>query len=104
MINKCDCGEKLIFDKIISILDRYDKKVLVCSRYYCDECSNEYEINEEVELETLCIKLHRSYFENWKNGLAVESWIDKDGYLCIKYESGEWWHYKINSENKLEWW
>lgn len=48
MNNNCDCGEKLIFEERISILDRYGDKLLVCNKYYCPKCFDEYEINEEI--------------------------------------------------------
>ena len=38
--------------------------------------------------------------EHWNEGGLAKVWIDKDGYLCIEYESGEWWHYN----DKGEWW
>lgn len=47
-INYCDCGEKLVFEERICVLDRYDGKLLVCNKYYCPKCFDEYEINEEV--------------------------------------------------------
>lgn len=46
--NYCDCGEKLIFEERISVLDEYDGKLLVCNKYYCPKYFDEYEINEEV--------------------------------------------------------
>ena len=37
----------------------------------------------------------------WETKKPIKKvWIDKDGYLCIEYESGEWWHYN----DKGEWW
>ncbi len=47
-INYCDCGKKLVFEERISVLDEYDGKLLVCNKYYCPECFDEYEINEEI--------------------------------------------------------
>lgn len=49
MKNKCDCGEELIFEERICILDRYDNKLLVCNKYSCPVCGDEYEINEEIK-------------------------------------------------------
>lgn len=46
-INYCGCGEKLVFEEHVSILDKYDGKILVCNKYYCPKCFDEYEINEE---------------------------------------------------------
>jgi hypothetical protein len=43
---------------------------------------------------------HKSAFENWRFGDIDKIWIDKDGLICIQYESGDWWHY-----NEIgEWW
>lgn len=47
----CDCKEQLIFEERISILDQYENKLLVCNKYYCPKCGNEYEINEEIRKE-----------------------------------------------------
>lgn len=47
--NYCDCGSELVFEEQLSILDKYDNKLLVCNKYYCPVCSEEYEINEEIE-------------------------------------------------------
>lgn len=47
-VSYCDCGEKLVFEERISVLDRYDDKLLVCNKYYCPKCFDEYEINEEI--------------------------------------------------------
>lgn len=46
-INYCDCGEKLVFQERVCILDKYDGKILVCNKYFCPKCFDEYEINEE---------------------------------------------------------
>lgn len=46
-MNKCDCGEKLVFEERVSVLDEYDDKLLACNKYYCPVCGDEYEINEE---------------------------------------------------------
>ena len=43
---------------------------------------------------------HKKACEHWNEGGLAKVWIDKDGYLCIEYESGEWWHYN----DKGEWW
>lgn len=102
-MNKCDCGEQLIFDGMVKILDKYDNKVLVCNKYYCDKCGNEYEINEEVEEFKAYSEIHKQAWENWTQGDITKVWHE-DNALCIKYESGEWWHYRLNNNNNLEWW
>lgn len=48
-MNKCDCGADLVFEERLAILDRYDDKILVCNKYYCPVCFDEYEINEEED-------------------------------------------------------
>lgn len=103
-VNLCDCGAELQFDKMLSIIDAYDNKLMVCNRYYCPECEDEYEINEEVDQVTVFVNIHMSAFENWSEGKVAKVWHDEDNILCIKYESGNWWHYKLNNHNHLEWW
>ncbi|NFL33448.1 hypothetical protein FDB92_20235 [Clostridium butyricum] len=103
-VNVCDCGAELQFDKMLSIIDAYDNKLMVCNRYYCPECEDEYEINEEVEQVTVFVNIHMQAFENWREGKVAKAWHDEDNILCIKYENGNWWHYKLNDDNHLEWW
>ena len=43
---------------------------------------------------------HKKAFEKSRFGEIDKVWIDKDGFVCIQYESGDWWHYKENGE----WW
>ncbi|MBB2184769.1 hypothetical protein H0486_18090 [Lachnospiraceae bacterium MD1] len=43
---------------------------------------------------------HKKAFENWRFGEIDKVWIDKDGFICIQYDSGDWWPYKENGE----WW
>lgn len=40
-----------------------------------------------------CYQKHKQAFSNWKEGEIADIWIDKNGLLCIKYDSGNWWHY-----------
>lgn len=49
---------------------------------------------------TECYEEHKKAFEKWKEGNIDKVWIDKDGHICIQYESGKWWHYN----EKGEWW
>lgn len=46
---------------------------------------------------------HSSCFEEWQEGHPVDSWLDDEGTLCIRYESGKYWHYK-QSGNEFTWW
>lgn len=43
---------------------------------------------------------HKKAFESWQEGDINKVWIDKDGNICIEYESGKLWHYN----EKGEWW
>lgn len=43
---------------------------------------------------------HMRFFENWREGGIEKVWIDADGNICIRYESGKWWHYN----ERGEWW
>lgn len=52
----------------------------------------------------IAFESHKSAFENWREGEVKEYWIDDDGYLCIRYESGEWWHYKDLDLPFPTWW
>lgn len=50
-------------------------------------------------------KQHKKAFEIWNEGEIIDAWYDENNILCIKYESGNWWHYKLNDTTKqLEWW
>lgn len=48
-------------------------------------------------------EIHKRAFEVWSEGEPVEIWNDENGILCIRYESGRWWHYKPSPKG-LEWW
>ena len=37
-------------------------------------------------------------------GEPERAWKDCDGYLCIRYESGRWWHYRWEADGHLVWW
>jgi hypothetical protein len=47
-----------------------------------------------------CYEAHKKACEHWNGGGIAKVWIDKDGYICIEYESGKWWHYNESGE----WW
>lgn len=47
---------------------------------------------------------HKKAIENWTNGEIQNVWIDKEGNVCIAYESGKWWHYCKDKSGKIEWW
>ena len=46
---------------------------------------------------------HKAWFENWPYGEPVKSWKDENGNLCVRYESGTWFHYRYNN-GFLEFW
>jgi hypothetical protein len=53
--------------------------------------------------------IHRSKFENWKEGTPDIYWFDYVGIvLVIKYTSGNYWHYRYDFINGnivlIEWW
>lgn len=43
---------------------------------------------------------HKKAFESWSYGFIDKIWVDADGYLCIQYETGDWFHYDENGS----WW
>ena len=43
---------------------------------------------------------HKEAVEDWREGEPVKVWFDVENILCIKYESGNSWHYN----EKGEWW
>lgn len=49
---------------------------------------------------TQCYIMHRQACEDWQEGEIAKVWYDIDGYLCIEYDSGKWWHYN----ERGEWW
>lgn len=49
------------------------------------------------------IEQHRTAFEIWPHGEAVESWRDDAGLLCVRYADGAWYHYK-DGQDGLVWW
>lgn len=46
---------------------------------------------------------HKNAMENWKEGNIIEHWIDENDCMCIRYQSGNWWHYRIVN-SIVEWW
>ena len=56
------------------------------------------------DLVNIAFEKHKSAFEKWQEGDVSEYWIDENGYLCIRYESGEWWHYKDLDLPFPTWW
>lgn len=50
-----------------------------------------------------CYERHKEFVGDWSHGEIKEAWLDTCGFLCIKYESGKWWHYR-NTEEYFEYW
>lgn len=55
-----------------------------------------------------CMEEHKKAFENWTQGNIVDCWEDENGNTCVKYDSGNWWHYKLvyygDDLAVSEWW
>lgn len=47
---------------------------------------------------------HSQACEGWNEGGIAEYWNDENGHLCIRYESGKWWHYKNIGTPELTYW
>lgn len=55
---------------------------------------------EEIGCDDLLIdvaEIHIKAFGEWKEGKAVKQYM-KDGLPCVEYESGQWWHYDVQSK------
>lgn len=50
-----------------------------------------------------CSEAHKRARQKWEEGDIQETWIDDKGNICIKYESGNWWHYR-NNNGTIVWW
>lgn len=46
---------------------------------------------------------HKAMFDSWEYGEPVKAWTDSNGNLCIRYQSGKWFHYRKNN-SMLEFW
>ena len=56
-----------------------------------------------------CYEQHKAAWESWDKGEPVDHWVDENGALCIRYENGEWFHYKmcpgmLGQDPFLSWW
>lgn len=48
---------------------------------------------------------HRAAFaDGWTEGSITETWMDEDHHLCVRYQSGRWWHYDIDKSGNWMWW
>ena len=56
--------------------------------------STDFENKRIAELAQIAYKKHKkSYDSRWKYGEPIKAWMADDCEICVKYESGEWWHY-----------
>ncbi len=51
-----------------------------------------------------CMETHKESMEDWPYGDGRYACMDTDGNLCIAYENGAWWHYRMNETGHIEWW
>lgn len=70
--------------------------------YMKNKCGKEEQKMNELSAQE-CYEYHKSAFGTWKEGNIKDVWLDNDGTLCVRYESGKWWHYKKNNTN-IEYW
>lgn len=67
---------------------------------------------KQIEMKRLAwylYSVHRAFLENWHEGEPIRIWYDAKNNLCVKYESGKWWHYKVEEqagcrEPEVVWW
>lgn len=45
------------------------------------------------------IKMHMNLL-GFTESFIQDSWRDEQGFLCVKYKNGQWWHYSEQGE----WW
>lgn len=51
------------------------------------------------------VEIHKSACGKWSHGEVDESWINRDGYLCIRYADGMWFHYGLSAlSDDVVWW
>lgn len=48
-------------------------------------------------------KAHVEVFGKFPYGEPVREWTDRNGYTCIQYEKGNYFHYK-QSGSSVVWW
>lgn len=59
---------------------------------------------EKLKIAISYMEEHKKAFGVWNEGAIKDVWTDEEGNLCIKYESGRWWHYRKKDNGELEWW
>lgn len=68
------------------------------------EGADRREERQQAEAAERAWLIHKSQCEKWQEGRPKETWEDNSGCLCVRYESGRWWHYRQNGSGGLEWW
>ena len=46
---------------------------------------------------------HKKAIGTWEDGEILDVWNYESGNICVRYESGKWWHYKVTKHNAI-WW
>lgn len=54
----------------------------------------EIEDNNLLEIGFLAFQRHSNEFGDWNEGEPIKIWSEENCEVCVKYESGKWWHYK----------
>lgn len=62
------------------------------------------EEKELIELVDLAYDRHKFFCDDWNEGEPIEAWFDDDRNVCVKYQSGKWWHYKDLDLPFPSWW
>ena len=60
---------------------------------------------DDLTLEVIagvCASRHRLGYAGL--GDIVDAWEDEDGNTCVRYSSGEWYHYRTDDCGHIEWW
>ncbi len=64
----------------------------------------EYVRTTPAETVTKCTEAHMKAVEKWPYGRMTDYWTDQEGNLCIRYMTGKWFHYIIDSTGAVHWW
>lgn len=62
-------------------------------------------LNKDEKVFISCaVGAHRAAHTQWTHGEPVEIWRDEYTFLCVRYEDGNWWHYRQTETGGFEWW
>lgn len=61
---------------------------------------NKHDIDEMISDQLAAVINRQIAACDWREGYPIEVFED-EGFPCVRYESGAWWHYDIA---KGEWW